>query len=149
MRENNLKRLQNRRFKPTTTLSEHNYTISNNLLKRNFSVKSLNKVWVSDITYIKINTKWCYLCTVIDLANREIIGWSLEEHMRTSMVIQALQSAVKKRKLKATDQLIFHSDRGSQYASHSFRKYLESIEATSSMSGKGNCRRYFSSYTTR
>ena len=139
MRENGIYGLQTKRFKPKTTISEHNYPISPNLLNRNFRVKEKNKAWVSDITYIKINSIWCYLCTVIDLANREVIGWALENHMKTSMVIQAVSSAVKKTGQKILEGLIFHSDRGSQYASHDFRKYLDSIGAVSSMSGKGNC----------
>ncbi len=75
----------------------------------------------------------------MDLANREIVGWSLKEHMKTSMLIQAVDSAVKKKFLEKTNQLIFHSDRGSQYASNTFRNYLEGIGAVSSMSSKGNC----------
>ncbi len=75
----------------------------------------------------------------MDLANREIVGWSLKEHMKTSMLIQAVNSAVKKKFLEKTNQLIFHSDRGSQYASNTFRKYLKHIRAVSSMSSKGNC----------
>ena len=140
MRENGICGLQNKRFRPKTTLSKHNYPISANLLKRDFKANKLNEIWVSDITYIKVNHKWCYLCTVIDLANREIVGWSFEEHIRTSMVIQAVKPAVKKRGiLNKKGQLIFHSDRGSQYASHVFREYLKSIGAKSSMNAKGSC----------
>ena len=94
---------------------------------------------MSDITYVKINNAWHYLCTVIDLASREVVGWSLENHMRTSMVIQAVKSAVNKTGKEVLEGLIFHSDRGSQYASNAFREYLESIRAVSSMSAKGNC----------
>ena len=92
------------------------------MVNRNFLVKEKNKIWVSDITYVKINNAWHYLCTVIDLTSREVVGWSLENHMRTSMVIQAVSSVVKRTGLRIMSQLIFHSDRGSQYASHNFRK---------------------------
>ena len=139
MRENGIFGLQIKRFRPKTTISDHDYPISPNLVNRNFLIKEKNKIWVSDITYIKIGIKWHYLCSVIDLATREVIGWSLESHMRTEMVIQAVSSAVKKTGQKILEGPIFHSDRGSQYASHAFRDYLKSIGAVSSMSRKGNC----------
>ena len=94
---------------------------------------------MSDITYVKVNNGWCYLCTVIDLASREVVGWSFADHMRTSMVIQAVKVAVKKTGKKILKGLIFHSDRGSQYASNAFREYLKNLGAVSSMSRKGNC----------
>ena len=139
MHENGIFGLQTKRYRPKTTISEHNYPVSSNLIDRNFRLKEKNKAWVSDITYVKINNVWCYLCTVIDLANREVVGWTLENHMRTSMVIQAVSSAIKKTGKKMLKGLILHSDRGSQYASHDFREYLKSIGVVSSMSGKGNC----------
>ena len=79
------------------------------------------------------------LLAKIKTIHREVVGWSLESHMRTDMVIRAVSSAVKKTGQKILEGLIFHSDRGSQYASHAFRDYLKSIGAVSSMSRKGNC----------
>ena len=139
MKELGISGLQIKRFRPKTTLSEHNYPIAVNLLNRNFQLKEKNKVWVSDITYISINTKWYYLCSVIDLANREVVGFSLEDHMRVEMVLKAVKSAVQKRGAENLKGLIFHSDRGTQYASHAFQNYLRSIGARASMSSKGNC----------
>ena len=139
MQQMGISGLQIKRFRPKTTLSEHNYPIAVNLLNRNFQLKEKNKVWVSDITYIEVNNTWAYLCTVMDLGSREIVGWSLENHMRVELVLKATQSALKRRGLENVKELIFHSDRGSQYASNTFQKYLKDIGARPSMSGKGNC----------
>ena len=139
MREMDISGLQTRRFRPKTTLSQHNYPITPNLVRRNFLPERRNQVWASDITYIQINNTWVYLCVVIDLASREVVGWSLENHMRVELVLKATQSALKYRGLENVKELIFHSDRGSQYASNTFQKYLKDIGARTSMSGKGNC----------
>ncbi len=131
--------LQMSRFRPKTTLSKHNLPISPDLVKRDFRPKKTNRIWVSDITYVNIDNKWHYLCSVIDLANREVVGWSLENHMRTEMVLKAVQSAIHKRGEKNLKKLIFHSDQGRQYASRKLRGYLSSLRISSSMSAKGNC----------
>ena len=139
MQEMGISGLQTKRFRPKTTLSNHNYPISPDLINRNFQLKEKNQVWVSDITYIKVGNRWYYLCSVIDLFNREVVGWSFEGHMRTDMVVRALGKAVKKRGTENLKNLIFHSDRGSQYASNQFREYLQDLSIRSSMSAKGNC----------
>ena len=139
MREMGIYGLQTKRFRPKTTLSNHNYPVSPNVVDRNFNLEEKNRVWVSDITYIRVGNKWSYLCSVIDLFNREIVGWCLESHMRTEMVLKAVHTAVKKRGKTNLKKLIFHSDRGSQYASNLFRDYLKQLGVRSSMSGKGNC----------
>ena len=139
MRENGIFGLQTRRFRPKTTLSDHNCPIAPNLVNRNFLLKEKNRVWVSDITYIRINNGWAYLCSVVDLANKEVVGWSIENHMRVELAIKALRSAVKRVGVENIEDLIFHSDRGSQYASNEFQRYLKSIGARPSMSAKGNC----------
>jgi putative transposase len=125
------------RFRVQTTDSDHDLPISANRLEQNFKVSAPNLVWVSDITYVATDAGWGYLCAIKDLFHDEIVGWSFERHMRTEMVIAALRDAVRKK--RPQPGLIFHSDRGSQYASHEFREELKKFEFLSSMSRKGNC----------
>jgi len=137
MAQNNLRAFQPAKFIPQTTDSNHDFPIAPNLLKQNFHVERLNEVWTSDITYVRVGNTWCYLCVVIDLCNREVIGWSFENNMKTSMVITALRRALNKRGYPKG--VIFHSDRGVQYACKDFRDFIEEIEFIQSMSRKGNC----------
>jgi len=125
-----------RKFRLTTD-SNHSFPISPNLLKRNFSVPHKNHTWVSDITYVKTNSGWLYLCLIIDLYSRRIVGWSMRNHMETSLVLSALRMAYDDRRPEAG--LIFHSDRGSQYASFEFRRQLALYGMKSSMSRKADC----------
>ena len=124
-------------FRVQTTDSNHDLPISPNLLMQNFTVKEINKVWVSDITYIRVGSAWLYLCVILDLANREVVGWQLSRRMDSRILVSALLKAVAKRKPLAG--LIFHSDRGSQYASKVFRRWLKRFDMIQSMSRKGNC----------
>ncbi|TFB12621.1 IS3 family transposase [Candidatus Marinimicrobia bacterium MT.SAG.4] len=94
-------------------------------------------VRLSDITYIYTREGWLYLCVVMDLFNREIIGWAMGRRLKRQLVIDACERAILKR--RPDEGLIFHSDRGSQYASGEFRKLLKDQRITQSMSGKGNC----------
>lgn len=126
-----------KRFVPKTTDSMHPFPISPNLLNRNFRVEKPNQVWVSDITYIRTLSGWLYLCAVIDLYSRKVVGWSMKTHMETSLVVSALEMGVQNR--SPNKGLIFHSDRGSQYASHNFRLHLKTRDMVQSMSRKGNC----------
>ncbi len=125
------------KFKIMTTNSAHAYPISENLLKQEFHVYEPNKVWVSDITYIKSAVGWLYLCVILDLFSRKIVGWSLADHMKTHMVIEALDRAAQENNPKRG--LIFHSDKGSQYASYQFRDELDKYGFVSSLSRTGNC----------
>ena len=136
MRENGLVARSKKRFKITTD-SKHDHPISPNLLDRDFSSKSINECWVSDITYIDTNEGWLYLCTILDLFSRKVVGWSMASHMRAELVIDALDMAVKHR--NPPEGLMFHSDRGVQYASKDFRKKLKPYKMIQSMSRKGNC----------
>jgi len=131
-----LKAIQKRKFKRTTN-SNHNLPLKDNLLKRNFNVTQPNKVWASDITYISTNEGWLYLAVVIDLYSRKVVGWSINKTMTRQLVIDALNMGIKNR--KPDKGLIFHSDRGSQYASHDFQKKLWKNGIRSSMSRKGDC----------
>lgn len=126
-----------KRFRYTTD-SKHDKVVSPNLLDQNFEVAELGKVWVSDITYIAMKRGFAYLTSVIDLADRMVVGWSLSDNMTdAATTIAAFKKAVINRPLKAG--LIFHSDRGSQYASDDFRVLLKDYKCVQSMSRKGNC----------
>lgn len=126
-----------KKFKNTTD-SNHNLKVSPNLLNRAFHATELGKKWVSDITYIRVRHSFIYLTTVIDLADRMVVGWNLSDNMTDEdTVIAAFEKAVKNRPI--LPGLIFHSDRGSQYASNEFRKLLDREKCVQSMSRKGNC----------
>ncbi len=136
MRENNLRAKMKRKFKITTD-SKNNEPIAENILDRNFKANNPNEKWVSDITYINTLQGWLYLCTVIDLYSRKVVGWSMDDNMKTSLISNALDMAIKAR--NPVKGLIFHSDRGSQYASEFFRNLLDKHGFVQSMSRKGNC----------
>ena len=138
MRENNIRSRVKRRFRITTN-SKHKHSISPNLLKQNFLVSRSAQVWVSDITYIRTNKGWLYLTIVLDLFDRKVIGWTMSERMYTNdNIIPAWNMACRNRKI--TLPLIFHSDRGIQYASDRFRnKHKAYPLVQQSMSRKGNC----------
>jgi len=137
MRKHRIYSKTKKKFKVTTN-SKHNYPASPNLLDQDFTVENPNKKWVSDITYIRTKEGWLYLTTILDLYNREIVGWSMSNRMTTeSTTKQALIHAFNK-KHPAPD-LIFHSDQGKQYASDKFRKRLKKYGMKQSMSDKGNC----------
>jgi putative transposase len=125
-----------RHFKVTTD-SSHNEAISPNSLDRQFDVVAPNRVWTADITYIWTLEGWLYLAVVIDLFSRQVVGWAIADHMRTELCVSALQMAFWRRKPKPG--LLHHSDRGSQYASHEYRKHLATMNMEQSMSRKGNC----------
>lgn len=137
MKENNLRSIVKKKYKNTTN-SKHSLEVNKNLLKREFKVDGPSKAWVSDITYIRTNSGWLYLTTIIDLFDRKVIGRSISNQMDAkSTVIQALRDAIEKRQIN--EQTIFHSDRGVQYASKEFRLELNKYTKRQSMSRKGNC----------
>lgn len=138
MRLNGLRSKVKRKYKITTN-SNHSYLISKNYLNREFKPDSLNKVWVSDITYVRTAQGWLYLTAIIDLYDRQVIGWSLSKSLSTKdTIIPAWRMALSKRRIEKP--LIFHSDRGVQYASNLFRNHIKSNTLIKqSMSRKGNC----------
>jgi len=144
MREAGLKGVWRGRRKPCITNSNHRLPIANNLLERRFSpeqVGGLNQVWCGDITYVATTEGWLYLATVKDLFSRRVLGWSLGASLEASLVCDAFERAVQTRGsagLAGTVKL-FHSDRGSQYASEVFGKVLKKHGFVSSMSRKANC----------
>lgn len=137
MRENNLVVTGYKRFKVTTTNSNHKHKVFDNLLNRNFTVDKPNQVFVGDITYIKTDEGWLYLSTVIDLYSRKLVGYKMSSKMTKDLVIGALQSALKSRGYPKG--VIVHSDRGSQYASNEYKRILEQFKCVGSMSKKGDC----------
>lgn len=136
MEQNQLQCKTKRKFKMTTD-SNHALPVVGNLLERNFNVQRPNQCYVGDITYIPTQEGWLYLAVVIDLFSRQVVGWSMDKHMKASLVNQALLLAIWRRKPKRG--LLWHTDRGSQYAADSHRALLKEHGIVQSMSRKGNC----------
>jgi transposase InsO family protein len=136
MNDLGLKVKTKKRYKITTD-SNHNLPIAQNILNRDFYASNPDEKYVGDITYIPTNEGWLYLATVIDLYSRKIVGWSMDDNMKVSLVNDALNMAIKNR--KPPKGLIWHTDRGSQYASYSHKDLLEENGIVQSMSRKGNC----------
>ncbi len=153
---------QGRKFKATTD-SKHNMPVAPNLLDRQFEVAEPNRIWVSDITYIWTSEGWLYLTVILDLFNRQVVGWSMNNRITRQLVIDALYMGLWRR--GPSPGLIFHSDRGSQYCSDDFQSILKTNGMICSMSRKGDCwdnavaesffgslkteRVFFSNYKTR
>jgi putative transposase len=125
------------RGKVRTTDSQHAYGIAPNLLNRQFDVSEVNRVWVSDITYIPTRQGWLYLATVLDLASRRCIGWAMRETLDVDLALSALRMALGAR--CPSPGLLHHSDRGIQYACDDYRTLLAEHEIVASMSNKGDC----------
>lgn len=125
-----------KRFKKTTD-SKHDHGYAPNLLQQNFSAPEPNRVWLSDITYVRTWQGWLYVAVTVDAFSRRVVGYAIDDHMRTDLVLDALRQAVRHR--RPGRGLVHHSDRGTQYASEAFRKALRAIGAKSSMSSTGNC----------
>ena len=118
MRKHNIRAKTKRKFKITTN-SKHHYPISRDLVNQDFSANAPNQLWTSDITYIRTKEGWLYLTIILDVFNRQIVGWSMSNRLKTiQTTIPALIQACKRR--KPARGLIFHSDQGVQYASHEF-----------------------------
>lgn len=138
MKSLGLRSIISRKFKVCTTDSNHGFRISQNILDRNFTPKGPSKAWVSDITYIRTEQGWLYLTVIMDLYDRKIIGWSMSSTLQASeTVIPAWRMAVVNRGFSRG--LVFHSDRGVQYACSEFRNWLDPEKTIQSMSRKGNC----------
>lgn len=125
-----------RKYRPTTN-SNHDLPISPDRLGQNFSAQSPCRIWVGDITYLWTTEGWLYLAVVIDLFSRKVTGWALSERIDTQLTLDALSMALGNR--SGIDTLIFHSDRGVQYAAESYRQKLAGENILQSMSRKGCC----------
>ncbi len=135
MQENGLIAKAARKYKATTD-SDHPHPPSPDLLNRNFETEEPDSALVSDITYIRTEEGWLYLCTVIDLFSRKVVGWAQSKRIKADLVVRAIEAAVQAR--RPDDGLIFHSDRGSQYASKKVRKLLKKLGIRQSMGSKGD-----------
>ena len=136
MREANVWVRYKKKYKATTN-SDHNKPIYQNEIEQNFAVTAPDKAWVGDITYVWTSEGWLYLCVVIDLYSRKVVGWGMGSRMKAQLVCDALTMAIWQRQPKAG--LIVHSDQGVQYASHQYRRLLKSNGFVGSMSKKGCC----------
>lgn len=152
MKRNGIKARTARKFKVVTTDSSHDQPIAKNLLEQRFEAERPNQVWLTDFTYIPTKEGFTYLCTIEDLYSRRIVGWATSRKIDTELALKALMQAVALR--SGLQGLIFHSDRGSQFASCEFREILQRCGFLQSMSRKGNCydnapmESFFRSYKT-
>ncbi len=137
VRQGGLVGQQKRRYRVGTTDSNHDLPIAPNRLAQAPAATAPNQLWVADVTYIDTDEGWLYLAGVLDLYSRQIVGWAMSPHNDTALVLQAWTMAHKHRHPPAG--LLFHSDRGSQYASGDFRQALQQASAITSMSRAGNC----------
>jgi putative transposase len=138
MKKQNLKSIIRKKWVVTTD-SRHNYPVVENKLNRDFNVTRTGQVWVSDITYIKTWQGWLYLTVIIDLYDRKVIGWAFSRSLKAvDTTIPAWRMAVRNRPISQV--LIFHSDRGVQFACNEFINILSSYKLVErSMSRKGDC----------
>lgn len=136
MRKNNIKAKTKKRFK-VTTHAQHSHPIAENLLGQQFTAQRPDQVWASDITYLWTREGWLYLAVILDLFSRRIVGWSLSHRLSQELVVNAFQQALWRR--RPGSGVVFHSDRGVQYACTAFRNLLQQHRFIQSMSGKGNC----------
>jgi putative transposase len=137
MREKGLRSCTVKKFKVTTTNSNHSLPTADNLLNQVFETTGPNKVWMTDITYIWTRQGRMYLASVMDLFTRKIVGWSLKSRMTNELVLEALDRAVAAQ--KPVPGLLHHSDQGSQYASYEYQERLKKYRMICSMSRRGNC----------
>jgi putative transposase len=137
MREQQICGRQKRRYRVVTTDSKHDQPIAPNRLSELPDPAASNQIWLADITYIQTAQGWLYLAAVLDLYSRKIVGWASSERIDTALVLAAWNMALRHR--EPPSGLVFHSDRGVQYASLQYRSALELAEAVASMSRKANC----------
>ncbi len=136
MRQQGIAAKTKRKFRSTTD-SDHDRPVAENILDRQFEPTAVNQVWVADITYVPTRQGWLYLAAVEDLYSRQIVGWSMSERITSRLVVDALEMAITRR--WPGEGLLTHSDRGSQYASDHYQRLLERHAITCSMSRRGNC----------
>lgn len=121
----------------STTDSNHVLAVAPNRLARDFSASAPDRRWAADITYVRTREGWLYLVVIVDLYSRRVVGWAAADHMRTELVLEALSMASRRRQPDAG--LVFHSDRGSQYASDTHQRELARHGIVCSMSRRGDC----------
>jgi transposase InsO family protein len=136
MRELGLEGRRKRRFRATTD-SQHRFPVAPNVLMRDFDVDAPNTAWVTDITYLATLEGWLYLAVILDLFSRRVVGYAMSERIDRALVLEALRRALAQR--PGARDLLHHSDRGSQYASHDYRNALDQAGIACSMSRRGDC----------
>lgn len=136
MKKNNIRAKLPKSYTITTQVNPA-LSVAKNLLDQDFSAGKPNEKWVSDITYIKTREGWLYLAAILDLFSRKVVGMSMSSTMTTELVTNAFNQAILHRHYPK--EFIYHSDRGSQYASRKFQGLLKSHQVLISMSGSGNC----------
>jgi transposase InsO family protein len=136
MRENHIRAKSKRRYKVTTD-SKHNLPVAPNLVQQNFYADGPNQLWASDITQIWTSQGWLHLAAILDVGTRAIVGWSTSSRANGALVRTAFRNALLQRRVQPG--LIFHSDRGRQFASNAFKELLKQNQMMQSMSAKGNC----------
>lgn len=120
-----------------TTKANPAHPVAANLLNRDFTAQGPNQRWVTDISYVWTDEGWCYLAVILDLFSRAVVGWALDTTLTTQLPLQALDMAVRRR--VPGSSLLHHSDRGCQYTSQEYRRALDDLGISVSMSRKGNC----------
>jgi len=135
MREDNLLCLRKPLFRPATTDSRHSWRVWPNLAKH-LQPMAVNQLWVADITYVHLAEAFVYLAVVLDAYSRKVVGWAMEDHLRASLALDALQMALDNRQV-IRGGLVHHSDRGTQYACGDYIQRLEAAGIQPSMSRAG------------
>ncbi len=136
MRKSGLRGCMRSRKKRTTRRDPGGATPAPDLVNRNFAATAPDRLWTADITYLKTDEGFLHLAFVLDVYSRKVVGWSMAPHLRTELVVDALEMAVWRRKPKAG--LVHHSDRGTQYTALSFGKRLEEVGIVPSMGRTGS-----------
>jgi transposase InsO family protein len=139
MRQEGLWGRQRRRYRPRTTQSDHNGPIAPNRLGKLQAITRCDQVWQADVTYLHTAVGWLYLAVVIDAYSKRVLGWAFSASLESDFVIAALRMAICRRGGRCAPGLLFHSDRGVQYADKLFRSQLKAHRITASMSRRGNC----------
>ncbi len=142
MKENSIQGIGKKKFKPQTTTSDHELPVAERVFKTEVAsdqVTKPNQYWGGDITYVATEEGWLYLAIVIDLFTRKVVGHSMSESMPCELVINALDMGLKRQGLAVAEDLVAHTDRGSQYAAEDYLDKLSKYKIIRSMSRKGNC----------
>lgn len=138
MREHGIRsKARRRRFAARTTDSAHAHPVAGNVLARDFAAAAPDRKWAADVTYVPTGEGWLYLAVVLDLCSRRVVGWSMADHLRAGLCLDALGAALSSRDPAAG--LLHHSDRGAQYACGDYRRVLDGRGVACSMSRRGDC----------
>ena len=139
MKQDGLKSTHTKTYRVMTTDSKHHMPVAKNHLNREFIADKPNQKWAGDITYIPTAQGFVYLAVILDLFSRKVVGFAIEDHMKTELCSKAFKKTVHLRRVENNHELLHHSDRGSQYASDDYQFLINKLNTTVSMSGKGNC----------